>query len=198
MPSSAIRPLCGLAARHSLSLAAQRVRRPEQRIEGRLTSNCGTNYRTDCGTNYGTNPTTSRPRVSLVPVRDFASRRFSTSLPQPSHRLSGVRSEFALWFALRFVLWFVLRYALWFAVPALGMSGFADGGAGFRRSCVFDISTTSNSGRSGALRAARTSRVVVARRRRPRLARRPGLPVALAVAGANPACADGTGSGRLE
>jgi hypothetical protein len=183
MFSPAMKPPCGLAARHSRCLAARRVRRSEPRIESRLTSNCGTNCRTDCRTDCGTNPTTCRPRVSLVPVRDFASQRFSTSLTRPRHHLLWVRSEFALWF--------VPRYALRFRVPVFGMSCFADGGAGFRCSCGFDISTTSNRGRLIASLAARTSRVVVARRRLSRIARR-------VVLAPNPLCADGMGSGRLE
>lgn len=203
MPSPAIRPLCGLAARHSMRPAARRGHLPEPRIERRLTSNCGTNCRTDCGTNCGTNPTTCRPRVSPVLVRDFASRRFSRSLLTTFSRAFGVRSEFALWFALRFVLWFVLRYALWFMVPAVGMSSFADGGAGFGRSHGFDISTTGRCDRSGGLLAARTSRVVVARRRRLlRLTRRvvlaPASLIVLTVTDANLPWADSTGSGRLE
>lgn len=193
MLSPATKPPRGLAARHSLRLTAQRVGRSEQRIERPLTSNCSANCGSNCGTNCGTTPTVRRPRISLVPVRDFASRHFLTSLPQPSHRPSGVRSEFALRFALRFVLWFALRYALWFMVPAFGMSRFTDGCAGFRRSCGFDISTTSNYGRSIALLAARTSRVVVARRQLPQRTRRvalaPDPPIVLAVSGA--------GSGRL-
>jgi hypothetical protein len=70
------------------------------------------------------------------------------------------------------VLCFALRYALCFAVPAFGMSCFADGGVGFRRPGGFDISTTSNYDRSIGLLAASTSRVVVARRRLSGLARR--------------------------
>jgi hypothetical protein len=159
MLSPATKPPSRPDAPHSLCRPGQRVRRSGPRIQYQQSSNWGTN----CGTNCGTTPTTSRPRVSLVPVRDLASRRFSTSLPQPFRRPSGVRFEFALWYAL----WF----ALWFAVPVFGMSCFADGGAGFRRSRGFDISTTSNFGRSIALLAARTSRVVVARRRLSRLAR---------------------------
>lgn len=187
MLSPATKPPRGLAARHSLRLTARREHRPEPKIERRRTSNCGT----DCGTNCRTTSTARRPRVSLVSVRDSASRHFSTSLPRPSRRLFGTCSGFALWFALRFVLLFVLRYALWFMVPVFGMSGFADGGAGFRWSCGFDISTTSNRDRSIALLAARTGLVVVARRQLPRIARR-------VVPAPGPLCADGTGSGRLE
>jgi hypothetical protein len=168
MLSPATKPPGRLAAPHLLCRPGQRGRRSGPRIQYQQSSNWGTNW----GTNCGTTPTTIRPRVSLVPVRDLASRRFSTSLPQPFRRPSGVRSEDALRFALRFVLWFALRYALCFAVPVFGMLCFADGGAGFRRSRYFDISTTSDCGRSIGLLAARTSRVVVARRRLPRLARR--------------------------
>jgi hypothetical protein len=152
MLTPATKPPGGLAAPHSLCRPGQRVRRSGPRIEYQLSSNCGST------------PTACRPRVSLVAVRDLAPRRFSTSLPQPLCRPSGVRSEFALWYAL----WFALR----FAAPVFGMSCFADGCAGFRRSCGFDISTTSNCDRSIALLAARTSRVVVARRQLSRLARR--------------------------
>ena len=186
MPSPATKPTCGLAARHLLRLTARRGHRPEPRIERWLTSNCGTNCRTDYGTNCGTNPTNCRPRVSLVPVRDFAYQRFPTSLPQPHCQFSGVCSEFALWFALRFVLWFVLRYALWFMVPVFEMSCFADDCAGFRRRRGFDISTTSNRDRSIALLAVRTGLVVVARRRLSRIARR-------VVLAPDPLCADGRG-----
>jgi hypothetical protein len=172
MLSPATKPPSGLAAPRSLCRPGQRGRRPRARIEYQLSSNCGTDYGTSGGTNCRTTPTAYRPRVSLVAVRDLASRRFSTSLPQPFRRPSGVRPEFALWFALRFVLWFALRYALCFAVPAFGVSCFADGGAGFRRSRGFDISTPSNCDRSIVLLAARTDRVVVARRRLFRFARR--------------------------
>jgi len=164
----ATKPPGGLAAPHSLCRPGQRVRRSGPRIQYQQSSNrgtnCGTNWGTKCGTNCGTTPTTSRPQVSLVPVRDLAYRRFSTSLPQPFRRPSGVRSEDALRY--------VLRYALWFAVPVFGMSCFADAGAGFRRSRGFDISTTSDCDRSIALLAARAIRVVVARRRHSQLARR--------------------------
>lgn len=136
----------------------------EGRIEFRLTSGCSSACGSGCGSACGI----SRPRVSLVAVRDLASRRFSTSLPQPFRRLSGVRSEDPLGYQLRYQL----RDQLGDQVLAFGMSCFADGGAGFRRSCDFDISTTSNCDRSNALLAARTSRVVVARRRLSRLARR--------------------------
>jgi hypothetical protein len=85
-------------------------------------------------------------------------------LLQPCRRFSVVCAEFVLCFAL--------RYALCFAVPAFGVSCFADGCAGFRRSRGFDISTTGRCDRSIALLAARTDRVVVARRRLFRFARR--------------------------
>jgi|HubBroStandDraft_2_1064218.scaffolds.fasta_scaffold04087_8 hypothetical protein len=161
MLTPATKPPGRLAAHHSLCRPGQRVSRSGRpRIEYQLSSNCGSNC--------GTTPTACRPRVSLVAVRDLASRRFSTSLPQPFRRLSGVRSEFALWYVLRYALWFALR----FAVPAFGMLCFADSGAAFRRSRGFDISTTSNRDRSIPLLAARTGRVVVARRRLSRLARR--------------------------
>jgi hypothetical protein len=164
MLSPATKPPSGLAAPRSLCRPGQRGRRPRARIEYQLSSNCGTDCGTNGGTNCGTTPTAYRPRVSLVAVRDLASRRFSTSLPQPFRRPSGVSPEFALWFALRFVLCF--------AVPAFGVSCFADGGGGFRRSRGFDISTTGRCDRSIALLAARTGRVVVARRRLFRFARR--------------------------
>jgi hypothetical protein len=191
MLSPATKPPCGLAARRSLRLAAQRVGRSEQRIERSLTSNCSANCGSNCGTNCGTTPTVRRPRVSLVPVRDFEFRRFSTSLSRPSRRLFGTCSGFVLWFGLRYALHFALWFALWFMVPAYGMSCFADGCAGFRRCRGFDISTTSNCGRSIALLAVRTGLVVVARRRLSRIARR----VALAP---DPLCVDVMGSGRLE
>lgn len=152
MLTPATKPPGRLAAPHSLCRPGQRG----PRIEYRLSSVCGSGCGSACGI--------SRPRVSLVAVRDLAYRRFSTSLPQPFRRPSGVRSEDALWYAL--------RYALWFAVPVFGMSCFADGGAGFRRSRGFDISTTSNCGLSTGLLAARTSRVIVARRRLSRFGRR--------------------------
>lgn len=160
MLSPATKPPGGPAAPHSLCRPGQWVRRPRARIEFRLTSGCST----VCGSGCGSASGISRPRVSLVAVRDLASRHFSTSLPQPFRQLSGVRSEFALWYAL----WFALR----FTVPVFGMSCFADGGAGFRRSPDFDISTTSKCDRLIALLAARTCRVVVARRRLSWLARR--------------------------
>jgi hypothetical protein len=168
MLAPATKPPGGLAAPHSLCRPGQRVRRSGPRIEYQLSSNCGTDCSSNCGSNCGTTPAACRPRVSLVAVRDLAPRRFSTSLPQPFRRSSGVRSEFALWYALRYALWFALR----FAAPVFGMSCFADGCAGFRRSCGFDISTTSNWDRLTALLAARTSRVVVARRQLSPLARR--------------------------
>jgi hypothetical protein len=164
MLSPATKPPGGLAAHHSLRHPGQRGRRLGPRIEHRPSSNCGTNCGTNGGTNCRTNPTASRPRVSLVAARALGVSTFSTSLPQPCLRLSVACAEFALQFALRF--------ALWFAVPAFGMARFADGGAGFRRSCDFDISSTGTFGCSTALLAARTSRVVVARRRLSWLARR--------------------------
>jgi hypothetical protein len=160
MLSPATKPPGGLAAPHSLCRPGQRVRHPRARIEFRLTSGCSSAYGSGCGSACGI----SRPRVSLVAVRDLASRRFSTSLPQSFRRLSGGRSEDELGYQL--------RYQLRDQVLAFGMSCFADGCAGFRRSRGFDISTTSDCDRSIALLAARTSRVVVARRRLPRLARR--------------------------
>jgi hypothetical protein len=156
MLSPATKPPSGPAAPDSLCRPGQRVRRPRARIEFRLTSGCGSVCGSACGT--------SRPRVSLVAMRDLASRRFSTSLPQPFRRLSGVRSEDPLGYQL--------RDQLGDQVLAFGMSRFADGCAGFRRSRGFDISTTGRCGRSIALLAARTSRVVVARRRLSRFARR--------------------------
>ncbi len=156
MLSPATKPPGRPAAPHSLCSPGQRVRRPRARIEFRLTSGCSS----ACGI--------SRPRVSLVAVRDLASRRFSTSLPQPFRRLSGVRSEDELRDELRYQL----RDQLGDQVLAFGMSCFADGCAGFRRSRGFDISTTSDCDRSIALLAARTSRVVVARRRLSPLVRR--------------------------
>ena len=164
MLSPATKPPGRLAAPHSLCRPGQRVRRPRARIEFRLTSGCSSGCSSARGSGCGSACGISRPRVSLVAVRDLASRRFSTSLPQPFRRLSGVRSEDELRDEL--------RDQLGDQVLAFGMSCFADGGAGFRRSRGFDISTTSNCDRSIALLAARTSRVVVARRRLSRLARR--------------------------
>lgn len=164
MLSPATKPPGGPAAPHSLCRPGQRVRRPRARIEFRLTSGCSSASGSCCGSRCGSARGISRPRVSLVAVRDLASRRFSTSLPQPFRRLSGVRSEDELRDEL--------RYQLRDQVLAFGMSCFADGCAGFRRSRGFDISTTSDCDRSIALLAARTSRVVVARRRLSRLARR--------------------------
>lgn len=146
----------------------QRVRRPLPRIEFRLTSGCGSACGAGCSSGCGSACGISRPRVSLVAVRDLASRRFSTSLPQPFRRLSGGRSEDELGYQLRYQL----KDQLGDQVLAFGMSCFADGCAGFRRSRGFDISTTSRCDRSIVLLAARTSRVVVARRRLSRLARR--------------------------
>jgi hypothetical protein len=76
MISPAIKPSRGLAVRYSLRLPARRVGHSEQRIERWLTSDCSANCGSNCGTNCGTTPTVRRPRVSLVPVRDFASRHF--------------------------------------------------------------------------------------------------------------------------
>jgi hypothetical protein len=168
MLSPSTKPPGGPAAPHSLCRPGQRVRRPRARIEFRLTSGCSSASGSRCGSVCGSGWGVSLPRVSLVAVRDLASRRFSTSLPQPFRRLSGVRSEDPLGYQLRYQL----RDQLGDQVLAFGMSCFADGCAGFRRSRGFDISTTSDCGRSIALLAARTSRVVVARRRLPRLARR--------------------------
>ncbi len=172
MLSPATKPPGGLAAPHSLCRPGQRVRRPRARIEFRLTSGCSSacdsGCDSGCGSGCGSACGASRPRVSLVAVRDLTSRRFSTSLPQPFRRLSGVRSEDPLGYQLRYQL----RDQLGDQVLPFGMSCFADGCAGFRRSRGFDISTTGDCDRSIALLAARTSRVVVARRRLPRLARR--------------------------
>jgi len=164
MLSPATKPPSKPASPPSRCRPGQRVRRPRARIEFRLTSGCSSACGSGCGSACGI----SRPRVSLVAVRDLASRRFSTSLPQPFRRLSDVRSENELRDELRYQL----RDQLGDQVLAFGMSCFADGGAGFRRSRGFDISTTSNCDRSIALLAARTSRVVVARRRLSQLARR--------------------------
>jgi hypothetical protein len=164
MLSPATKPPSGPAAPHPLRRPGQRVRRPGPGIEYRLTSGCSSACGSGCGSACGI----GRPRVSLVAVRDLASRRFSTSLPQPFRRLSGGRSEDPLKDQLRDQL----RGQLGDQVLAFGISCFADGCAGFRRSRGFDISTTSRCGRSIALLAARTSRVVVARRRLSRLARR--------------------------
>lgn len=168
MLSPETKPPGGLAAPHSLCRPGQWVRRPRARIEFRLTSGCSSGCSSACGSGCGSACGISRPRVSIVAVRDLASRRFSTSLPQPFRRLSGVRSEDELGYQLRDQL----RDQLGDQVLAFGMSCFADGCAGFRRSRGLDISTTSDCDRSIALLAARTSRVVVARRRLPRLARR--------------------------
>ncbi len=167
MLSPATKPPGRLAAPHSLCRPGLRVRRPRARIEFRLTSDCSSACGSGCGSGCGSACGISRPRVSFVAVRDLASRRFSTSLPQPFRRLSGVRSEDELRDELRYQL----RDQLGDQVLAFGMSCFADGGAGFRRSRGFDISTTSDCDRSIALLAARTSRVVVTRRWLPRLAR---------------------------
>jgi hypothetical protein len=168
MLSPATKPPSKPAAPPSLCRPGQRVRRPRARIEFRLTSGCSSGCGSACGSGCGSACGISRPRVSLVAVRDLASRRFSTSLPQPFRRLSGGRSEDPLGYQLRYQL----RDQLGDQVLAFGMSCFADGCAGFRRSRGFDISTTSDCDRSIALLAARMSRVVVARRRLPRLARR--------------------------
>jgi hypothetical protein len=168
MLSPATKPPGGLAAPHSLCRPGQRVRRPRARIEFRLTSGCSSACGSGCGSVCGSACGARRPGVSLVAVRDLASRRFSTSLPQPFRRLSGVRSEDELRDELRYQL----RDQLGDQVLAFGVSCFADGCAGFRRSRGFDISTTSDCDRSIALLAARTSRVVVARRRLSQLVRR--------------------------
>ncbi len=168
MLSPATKPPGGLAAPHSLCRPGQRVRRSVPRIEYRLSSDCDSDCGSVCDSGCGSACGISRPRVSFVAVRDLVSRRFSTSLPQPFRRLSGVRSEDELGYQLRYQL----RDHLGDQVPAFGMSCLADGCAGFRRSCGFDISTTSNCDRLIALLAARTSRVVVARRRLSQLARR--------------------------
>lgn len=160
MLSPATKPPSKPAAPHSLCRPGQRVSGPRARIEFRLTSGCSSACGSGCGSGCGI----IRPRVSLVAVRDLASRRFSTSLPQPFRRLSGVRSEDPLGYQL--------RDQLGDQVLAFGMSCFADGCAGFRRSRSLDISTTSDCDRSIALLAARTSRVVVARRRLSQPARR--------------------------
>lgn len=164
MLSPATKPPGRPAAPHSLCRPGQRVRRPRARIEFRLTSGCSSVCGSGCGSGCGSACGISRPRVPLVAVRDLASRRFSTSLPQPFRRLSGVRSEDELGYQL--------RDQLGDQVLAFGMSCFADGCAGFRRSRDLDISTTSDCDRSIALLAARTSRVVVTRRRLSQLARR--------------------------
>jgi hypothetical protein len=100
--------------------------------------------------------------------------RFSvlTSLSRPYTGLRGVCSEFALWFALRFALRFVLCFTLRFAVTTCGVSRFADGCAGFRQSRDFEISIPTEGDRTVASLAARTGRVVVARRRLSRISRR--------------------------
>jgi hypothetical protein len=79
MLSPATKPPSGLAASHSLCRPGRRVRHSGPRIQYQQSSNWGTNC--------GTTPSTSRPRVSLVPVRDLAYRRFSTSLP---HLFAGL------------------------------------------------------------------------------------------------------------
>jgi len=104
----------------------------------------------------------------------------------PCRRFFGLRPEFALWFALRFQLWFVLWYELRFTLPDLGMPCFADGCAGLRQSWDFEISISTEGDRAVALLAARTGRVVVARRWLSRISRRvvsvPGLSPALRTA----------------
>jgi hypothetical protein len=114
----------------------------------------------------------------------FCSSAFLTSLSRPYPGLRGVCSEFALCFALRFALRFVLCFALRFAlrfvlcftlrfaVTTCGVSRFADGCAGFRQSRDFEISISTEGDRAVALLAARTGRVVVARRRLSRISRR--------------------------
>lgn len=100
--------------------------------------------------------------------------RFSvlTSLSRPYPGLRGVCSEFAPWFALRFALRFVLCFTLRFAVTTCGASCVADGCAGFRQSRDFEISIPTEGDRAVASLAARTGRVVVARRRLSRISRR--------------------------
>lgn len=102
----------------------------------------------------------------------FRSPAFLTSLSRPYTGLRGVCSGFALWFALRFALRFVLWFTLRFAVTTCGVSRFADSCAGFRRSWDFEISIPAKGDRAVALLAARTGRVVVARRRLSRISRR--------------------------
>jgi len=102
----------------------------------------------------------------------FRSPAFLASLSQPYTELRGIPSEFALWFALRFALRFVLCFTLQFAVTTYGVARFADGCAGFRQSRDFEISISAKGDRAVALLAARTGRVVVARRRLPRISRR--------------------------
>jgi hypothetical protein len=85
MLTPATKPPGEPAAPHSLCRPGQRGPSPQPRIEYRLSSVCGSGCGSACGI--------SRPRVSLVAVRDLASRHFSTSLPQPFRQLSGVRSE---------------------------------------------------------------------------------------------------------
>jgi hypothetical protein len=102
----------------------------------------------------------------------FCGSAFLTSLSRPYTGLRGVCSEFALWFALRFALRFVLCFTLRFAVTTCGVSRFGDGCAGFRQSRDFEISIPTEGDRAVALLAARTGRVVVARRRLSRISRR--------------------------
>jgi hypothetical protein len=83
-------------------------------------------------------------------------------------RFFRLRPGFALWYQLWFALWYQLR----FTVPDFGMPCFADGCAGFRQSWDFEISISTKGDRSVALLAARTGRVVVARRRLSRISRR--------------------------
>lgn len=83
-------------------------------------------------------------------------RRFSTSLPRLFHGPFCVRSEDELSD--------VLPYALRFVLILGEIPRFADGCAGFWRSRVFDIYIPSTCERVTAFLAARTGRVVVARR----------------------------------
>jgi hypothetical protein len=102
----------------------------------------------------------------------FCGSAVLTSLSRPYAGLRGVWSEFALWFALRFALRFVLCFTLRFAVTTCGVSRFAHGCAGFRQSRDFEISIPTEGDRAVASLAARTGRVVVARRRLSRISRR--------------------------